>query len=542
MVTMLIGSGWLCGAAMAADPPTQQGELTITEIMAYPNEVPIYSGEWFEIYNTTDQTLELSGMRVSGEGGSDAGFTILGSLELEAGAYAIFGVSDCSDDGDPLCAGNAYNGGIDVDYLYDRDDLDLDEDGDTVRLSIGSVVLDVVTWDAADWVIQQDYALQANINAFDLEWANNNPANWCSADTPYGARALYGTPGAANQPCDGSSLDDDGDGFTEATGDCDDDDPSVNPDATDGDPTDPECTTYGDAARSCCGSADDDADCNGSRDDGVTDDDGDGRTEAAGDCDDTNPNINPDAAELGGQSGVDDNCNGVIDDTDDDRDGFSEAPAWYPSCDPDAVEPLFDCDDTDDEVNPNEPDTPYDGIDNDCDGYDVCDVDGDGYLADSEDVCPGEDCCTESEFTGHPDGPLLAGDCDDNDVDVNPEGSEGTPDEGGFADGLDNDCNGIVDDPYQDLDGDGYSASDGDCLDDPDDPISIEIYPGQPELCDDFYDNDCDGLYNDGCENRGRYANLQGGRICGVTSAGGSVLALLALLGAVTRRRQTREA
>jgi len=540
MVTMLIGSGWLLGVALAADPPTQQGDLTITEVMAYPNEVPIYSGEWFEITNNTDQTLDLSGLRVSGEGGADAGFTVSGALELEPGAFAVFGVSDC--DNATLCPGNAYNGGVDVAFVYDRDDLDLNEDGDTLRLSVDvsgvGVVLDVVTWDAADWSIQQDYALQANINAFDLEWANDNPANWCSADTPYGERALYGTPGAANQPCDGSNTDEDGDGFTEATGDCDDDDPYVNPAAVDGDPADSECTTYGSAARDCCGFADDDADCNGHRDDGVTDDDGDGRTEAAGDCDDEDASVSPDAVERGGRSGVDDDCNGFVDDTDDDLDGFSENPPWYPSCDPTAAVPEHDCDDSDDDVNPNAPDTPYDAIDNDCDGFDVCDVDGDGFLAVAADVCPDLNCCTEAEFSDYPGGALEPGDCDDNDADINPDGDEGDPDAGGFADGLDNDCDGLADDPYQDLDGDGFAASDGDCLDDPSDPMSAEVFPGQPELCEDFYDNDCDGLYNDGCANRGQYATLQGGRICGaVGAAGGSALALLVLMGAVIGRR-----
>lgn len=541
MVTMLFGIGWLCGLAEAADPPSMQGDVTITEIMAYPNEVPIYSGEWFEVHNNTDQTLDLSGVRVSGDGDKDVGFTITSTLEVAPGEFLVFGVSDCSDSS--TCTGNAYNGGMTVDYVYDRDDLDLNEDGDSLRLSVdvggSTVLLDGVTWDSTDWVIQQDYALQANVNAFDLEWANNLPDNWCSADTPYGERALYGTPGASNQPCDGSGQDDDGDGFTEATGDCDDNDPYVNPDAVDGDPDDPECTDYVGDERTCCGEANDDADCDGVRDDGITDDDGDGRTEAAGDCDDSDPTISPDSVEQGGQSGVDDDCNGAIDDLDDDRDGFSEEPAWYPECDSNAVEPLADCDDDNASVNPNEPDTPYDALDNDCDGYDLCDVDGDGFLAVPEDVCPGLDCCSVAEFADFPDGPLQAGDCDDNDVDINPEASEGDPDDGGFADGLDNDCNGVIDDPYQDRDGDGFSESDGDCLDDPTDEMSAQVFPGQIELCDDFYDNDCDGLYNDGCSNPGQYATLQGGRICGLTSAaGGMSLALVSLMGAALRRRR----
>ena len=541
MVTMWIGVGWLLTPALAADAPSRQGDLTITEFMAEPQEVPNYTGEWFEIYNASGKDLDLNGLRVSGTGGVDAGFTVSGTLVLAAGDYAVFGVGNCSSY--TTCGPNEYNGGIVLDYLYSRSSFELDEDGDTIRLSVttgsGTVVLDTVTWDPSGWpTIRKDYALQANINAFDLEWANDISDNWCDADTLYGNEALYGTPGKANQPCDGSTLDGDGDGYTEATGDCDDSDPTVNPDALDGDAVAPECPE----ALPITGRTDDDADCDGVRDDGAIDDDGDGYTEEEGDCDDTDPDANPSAVERGGQTGVDDDCNGCVDDIDDDNDGFTECPAWHSICDASADD-VYDCDDTDRDINPNEPDTPYDGLDNDCDGYDICDVDGDGYLADPAVVCPGEDCCTEGEFVGHPDAPLRAGDCDDNNADVNPLGTEGDPSSGGFADGLDNDCNGVVDDPYQDRDGDGYAAIDGDCLDDPADPQSALVYPGQPEICGDFYDNDCDGLYDDGCENQGQYATIQGGRICGLlpdAASGGMLLAALALAGALGRRRQNR--
>jgi hypothetical protein len=48
-----------------------------------------------------------------------------------------------------------------------------------------------------------------------------------------------------------------------------------------------------------------------------------------------------------------------------------------------------DCDDGDPFISPGARDVPYDGIDQDCDGADLTDVDGDGY--DAEEV-GGEDC------------------------------------------------------------------------------------------------------------------------------------------------------
>ena len=87
-----------------------------------------------------------------------------------------------------------------------------------------------------------------------------------------------------------------------------------------------------------------------------TDDDGDGFTEDDGDCDDTSSTVNPLAAEL--CNGIDDNCNGVVDDepldgttyyADADSDGFGDATDSIRACTLPAgyVENSDDCDDTD---------------------------------------------------------------------------------------------------------------------------------------------------------------------------------------------------
>ena len=108
------------------------------------------------------------------------------------------------------------------------------------------------------------------------------------------------------------------------------------------------------------------------------DDDGDGWTETQGDCDDTDPSINPAEEEV--ENGVDDNCDGEIDEGtaayDDDGDGYSENEG--------------DCDDADEDISPAATEICGNSTDENCDSslededaidcedY-YYDYDGDGY-------------------------------------------------------------------------------------------------------------------------------------------------------------------
>ncbi|MFN7146009.1 MAG: FG-GAP repeat protein, partial [Myxococcota bacterium] len=117
-----------------------------------------------------------------------------------------------------------------------------------------------------------------------------------------------------------------------------------------------------------------------------------------------------------------------------------------------------DCDDTNATIGPDAAETPYDGVDQDCSGADLTDVDGDGY-----------------------DG---GGgfDCDDADATVHPNADDAP------KDGIDGDCVG-GDDIDGDRDGYGDAALGGDDCDD----LDPMVRPGALDWWNDALDADCDG-------------------------------------------------
>ncbi len=217
-----------------------------------------------------------------------------------------------------------------------------------------------------------------------------------------------------------------------------------------------------------------DTDCDGLADAdpaGEVDADGDGELSCY-DCDDADPSSYWNAPEL--CDGLDNDCFGDIDeDFDADWDG------WYTAAEPDCVATwgLVDCADWDFWVNPGASEA-CDGVDDDCSGAadEPWDIDGDGWVAD-------DPACV---LVGPPF------DCDDGDPAIHPEAVE-------VCNGLDDDCDGDIDDDGPDEDGDGWpgpaacpDGGDVDC-----DDADPAIHPDAVEVCNGL-DDDCDGLADEG--------------------------------------------
>jgi hypothetical protein len=311
-----------------------------------------------------------------------------------------------------------------------------------------------------------------------------------------------------------------GSDWSSYTGDCDDADPNIHPDAMEiCDGIDNNCDYQIDepgAVGSIIFYQDLDMDGYGSDVSMALCEGGPGWSEFTGDCDDEDYNVYPGAVDV--CDGIDNDCDGLVDDgetavmhwPDADEDGYGDEGAggqlfcWDPG--PGWVTNDIDCDDTDAGINPAASEI-CDGIDNDCSGLAddglpetvwYPDLDGDGY-GDADD--PGTPFCDDPG----PDWVLTGDDCDDSDAGINPDAVD-------VCDGLDNDCDGMIDDGftmtwwYPDLDADGFGdAADpgtGFC-DDPGpgwvldatdcDDVHASVHPGAEEVWDDL-DNDCDGL------------------------------------------------
>ncbi len=250
------------------------------------------------------------------------------------------------------------------------------------------------------------------------------------------------------------------------------------------------------------------------------------------DCDDTRSAVNPAATEL--CNGLDDDCDGATDEDDAadastfyadvDRDAFGDPASPTDAC---AAPVGFVADDTDCDdgvyaVNPAA--TEYcDGIDNDCDGLtdEGSPPDGATWYADADHDTYGDPLDTRIACSEPTNYVATDADCDDTDPAVNPAATEA-------CNGIDDDCDTLVDESgatgestwYADTDGDafgddsrsisacspgvGYVADNTDCVD-----TNVDIYPGAVELCDGL-DNDCDGFVDEGSTPDGTtwYADL----------------------------------
>jgi cysteine-rich repeat protein len=234
----------LCGPTCTLIDNIAVGDLVVTEVMVDPAAVPDAAGEWIEIFNTSNDIIDLNGFVLLDNTGQSHVIDSVGPLLVQPATRAVIAASM-----DP-----AANGGVLAIHAFDPGDFSLNSSEDAIVLSFAGVEIDRVEWDAM-WPVAPGVALSLTPGAQEFDF-NDDVGNWCLAQTSYGAGDL-GTPGWVNPECPVC-----GNGVVEGAEACDD----GNVSSADG--CEPDCTLSGSGF---CGDGivDSGEDC----DDGVFNDD-----------------------------------------------------------------------------------------------------------------------------------------------------------------------------------------------------------------------------------------------------------------------------
>ena len=418
------------------------------------------------------------------------------------------GATEVCDDIDQDCDGNADDGLSTATYYADTDKDGYGNAAQTVADCAVPAGYVATSGDCADTnkavhpgATETCDGVDTNCSGDESD-ATNTTTYYRDADVD-----TYGALGTSTKACSAPS------GHVVSSTDCLDSNKDVHPGATE-----------------VCNGIDDD--CEGGIDEGLgaviyfADGDGDGyggsTTKSAcsppvgyvttpGDCNDNSAAIKPGAVEL--CDGIDNNCTGGIDDglvtttyyLDGDVDGVGGTTSKAACAQPSGyVSSTGDCNDGNAAIKPGAPET-CNGTDNNCSGdendasnaityYRDADVDTYGALGTTTKAC------------STPNGYVLTStDCNDADTAIHPFAAE-------VCDGIDNDCEGGIDEflgaitYYLDGDSDGvggttsksacappngYVTTTGDCNDG-----DALVKPGAPETCNGT-DNNCSGNEND---------------------------------------------
>jgi len=403
--------------------------------------------------------------------------------------------NDCDDDVD--------DGFPDTDFDGDADCVDLDDDGDGVMDPVDNCP-DVM-----------------NVGQSDLDGDKIGDACDDDDDGDTAPDSADNCPTVANT----DQSDVDGDKLGDK---CDDDaDGDGAPNQWDCAPLDP--TIHPKAEEFCDGV---DNNCNMYEDEGFPDNDGDKLADCT-DADDDNDG-DPDTTDCAPLDpsighGVPDLCDGK------DNDCSGAPDEGFPDVDKDGVADCVDMDSDGDGVpnaidncllvpNPNQYNNDGDAMGDACDADDdndgiLDDGDGSGTVADNpcangvttgcDDNCKDKANQTQSDIdndlVGDACDPDADGDGVPNDQDCGPLDPDVKPGAKEQCNGIDDNCNSLVDEGFPDTDADKQA----DCIDedddgdkDPDDsdcqPLNPLVYTGAKEVCDGL-DSNCNGVPDEGC-------------------------------------------
>jgi hypothetical protein len=169
-------------------------QIVINEVMRDPGAVPDARGEWFELFNDSDDSADIAGWVIA-DGGQDRHV-------IDEASPLVVGPRDflvLGRNGDP-----SENGGYEPDYVYSGFVLSNSRD-EIILFGTDGSVADSIAYDET-WPGGQGTSMELIAPRSD----NGVPAGWGDAVRPYGDGDA-GTPGAWNS-ISGSGLRDGGNG------------------------------------------------------------------------------------------------------------------------------------------------------------------------------------------------------------------------------------------------------------------------------------------------------------------------------------------
>jgi Lamin Tail Domain len=177
-------------ASVVFDTKAQSpGDVIVTEFMANPSLVADNLGEWFEILNVSNTTIDINKWKIKDNGTNNHTINNAGPLLIAPGTTLVLAINSNSNT----------NGGLTVNYTYSGFTLANTTDEIILTDSLGTVIDQIAYSNPANgksWNLDP-----AHYNATD----NDNFTYWCPATLIYGL-GDFGTPGFANTSCGLSGL------------------------------------------------------------------------------------------------------------------------------------------------------------------------------------------------------------------------------------------------------------------------------------------------------------------------------------------------
>ena len=155
--------------------------IVISEIMANPGSVSDSYGEWFEIVNTTDSTVDLQGWTIKDLDGDEHELSSdQASILISPEEYFVLAKNN----------NQSLNGGVEVDYVYEGYSLS-NSDDEVILLDASGSVVDEVHY-VNGWPFSSGVSMEIHDPLID----NALIGSWFSSTSSYGNGDM-GSPGAA---------------------------------------------------------------------------------------------------------------------------------------------------------------------------------------------------------------------------------------------------------------------------------------------------------------------------------------------------------